>query len=29
MTDILDTARRKVVEQDDAVAAIQEPLREV
>jgi len=29
MTDVIDTARRKVVEQNDAVAAIKKPLREV
>ena len=29
MTDVIDTARRKVVEQNDAVAAAEKPLREV
>src|SRR5882762_14250 len=29
MTNVIDTARRKVVEQNDAVAAIKKPLREV
>src|SRR6266550_6184658 len=29
MTDVFDTARRKVVQQNDAVAAIKKPLREV
>jgi hypothetical protein len=29
MADVFDTAGRKVVEQDDAVAAVEEPLCEV
>jgi hypothetical protein len=29
MTDVIDTARRKVVEQNDTVAAVEKALREV
>jgi hypothetical protein len=29
MADVIDTARRKIVEQNDAVAPAEKPLREV